>query len=106
MKYKPCCYIRCLVHGCKVKEEGGCYCLCRMFDHISSLESIQKGNIILDGIVSIYYPDKEKAKKHFDRLSDEDKKRNLDAISSAQENIEKIKEKIKTFEAVDGRDIS
>lgn len=98
MEYKPCCDRRCLVHGCKIREKGGCICLCSLFDHMSSLESMEKGNTILYGIGNIYYADIEKAKELFDRLSEDEKKRNLHARLNAKENIDKIKEKIKTYE--------
>ena len=98
MKYKPCCDRRCLVHGCEIREKGGCYCLCRMFDSISSLESVLQGNTILSEGGQIYYPDIEKAKEHFYRLSPEQQEYNKEYRENAQDIIQQIKDKIKEYE--------
>lgn len=40
LKYKPCCGRRCLNFTCETRENGGCYCLCRLIDYIHTLEDI------------------------------------------------------------------
>lgn len=98
MKYNPCCDKRCLVHGCQIREEGGCYCLCRLMDHLSQIKSASLGHTIYQGGGIIFYPDIEEAKSHLDRLSEEDKHNHLDRLAMNVEFKKKILEKIKTYE--------
>lgn len=56
MKYKPCCDTRCLVGGCKTREDGGCYCVCRLKDAESSRLSLLEGRSYRFGGGIIYEP--------------------------------------------------
>ncbi len=56
MKYKKCCDRICLVRGCNIRENGGCYCVCRLHDAIKQQERVISGNVYwLNGGV-IYEP--------------------------------------------------
>lgn len=46
VKYKPCCDKRCMLFDCETREDGGCYCLCRLKDFEETLASlIEEGRI-------------------------------------------------------------
>ena len=98
MKYKPCCGKRCMVLGCETKEQGACYCICRMHDQISHLESIIEGSTLYDGIGMQYIPDDQFRKKVFDSWSIEKQETYRDFQKGSPLLIEKFKEKLKEFE--------
>ncbi len=80
--YKSCCNRRCLLGTCKVRDAGGCYCVCLLVDQINTLESCISG-IHLD-YGGIYIPDEEKRKSYYEKKSQEEKDkqehfRNVDA---------------------------
>lgn len=79
MKYKACCGMRCLVAGCEINENGGCYCACRLSDRISLLEGVIKGKTLHRGCV--YYPSIEARNENYNRLSDERKKEEDDFMT-------------------------
>ena len=58
MKYKPCCGSTCLLAHCETRDHGGCYCICRLIDHIESLKDTIASILIEEG--SIYIPNPEK----------------------------------------------
>lgn len=99
MKYKPCCNKRCMVHGCKTKEQGACYCICRIHDHISSLQSIIEGRTLYDGIGFLYIPDAQYIEKIFNSWTKEkqDTSKEFKDIE-APKLIQKYQEKLKEFE--------
>ena len=55
-KYKPCCDLKCLNGRCETRENGGCYCLCRMIDRESSLLLALEGALSRKEGYSIYVP--------------------------------------------------
>ncbi len=74
--YKPCCELACLVAGCKTRESGGCYCLCKLIDKKNDLTS---NSIIAKTVFNnrggeIYFSDQEKAEKYRDSLDEESKR--------------------------------
>jgi hypothetical protein len=71
VKYKPCCGRRCLVHGCKIREAGGCYCVCRLMDSINTFNTVIEGRSLHKA--SVYIPDDAIRQKAWDSLSDEQK---------------------------------
>jgi hypothetical protein len=100
-KYKACCGTRCLVHGCKINENGGCYCACRASDHIGTLKSIKSGHTLTCGRGTIYYPNEESAKEHISRMNENDRMayekliEEIDGkIKEAEEYLEKFEDKI------------
>lgn len=88
IKYKPCCDKRCGVSGCKTKEDGGCYCLCRLKDAKSTMLSLLDGTSYRWNGGIIYEPGRIKIP--------------LDGLEkqNARKELEKIIEKIKTYEVV------
>lgn len=46
--------MRCLVLGCEIKEQGGCYCCCRLIDHINGLKRTIEGYTLGNGCC--YFP--------------------------------------------------
>lgn len=99
MKYKPCCEIRCLVHGCKTREQGACYCICKLHDSISHLESIIEGRTLYDGIGFQYIPDDEYRKKIYNSWSEEKKQTFTEFRDvEASKLIQKLKDKLKEYE--------
>ncbi len=74
MKYKPCCDIRCLLNDCKTKQQGACYCLCELFDHISTVQDAINGDAIYykSGIVR-RGGTQEYIKELYDNLTEEAK---------------------------------
>jgi len=98
MKYKPCCGKRCMVAGCKTKEQGACYCICRMHDQISHLESIIEGRTIYDGIVMQYIPDNAYRQKVLDSWTEVEKETLRLFKLEAPSLILKFKKKLKEFE--------
>ncbi len=99
MRYKPCCNRKCMVHGCKTKEQGACYCICRMWDSIHNLESIMEGRTLYDGMGFQYIPSNEFREQVYNSWSDE-KKQVFQEFKNfeAPKLIQKMKEKLKEFE--------
>ncbi len=98
-QYKPCCERRCLVHGCKTREQGACYCICKMWDSVHHLESIIEGKTLYDGIGMQYIPDDEYRKKVYDSWSKEKQETFQEFKNVEAPNLmKKIKNKIKEFE--------
>ncbi len=85
MKYKPCCDNRCMVAGCTTRENGGCYCVCRLKDFERSLLSELSGNTIRFGAGMISRPGK------FEPLKGEEKE-NID------KQLEVIRQRLKKYE--------
>lgn len=69
MKYKACCDIKCLLAGCEIAENGGCYCACRLNDYISQMQGVIDGHIVEYGCV--YFPSKEQREQWYQKLSKE-----------------------------------
>jgi hypothetical protein len=98
MKYKPCCDRRCLKHGCTTREQGGCSCLCGLFDHLHSLKRVQEGYIIKVGVGEIYYPNLDMAREMADRLPEKDKSENQKYLESIPTRMKEIEDRIKEYE--------
>jgi hypothetical protein len=45
-----------MLGGCKTRDSGGCYCICKLKDFESSLLSQLKGNTVRFGAGTIYRP--------------------------------------------------
>jgi hypothetical protein len=84
-KYKPCCGRRCPLGNCETREEGGCYCLCRLKDAESSYLSLLAGSSYRYSGAQIYVSGKTFP------LSDDEKK-------EYHSGLEQIREKIKDYE--------
>lgn len=54
VKYKPCCDGRCGVYGCESKDQGACYCCCRLLDNIAAMQDIIDGKARFEGDCIIY----------------------------------------------------
>lgn len=98
MKYKPCCDRRCLLGTCKIRDNGGCYCLCRYFDHLNTLESGLNGNIIFYGEGNVYYPDVETTSKILNKMDNKSKEKHLKKMKNIYLEIENTKNLIKKYE--------
>jgi|SRR5271170_2361104 len=95
-KYKACCGRRCLVLGCKINENGGCFCACRSNDSIQTLKRAIDGSMIYRG--SIYYADPNERQKHLDRMTPEQRAREDHfRLIEAPELLKKYEEKFKEF---------
>lgn len=101
MKYKPCCGRRCMVAKCETKEQGACYCICRMHDSLRNLESIVEGRTLYDGIGMQYIPDDAYRQKIFHSWSLEKQDIFKKFQKEAPTLIEKYKAKLKEYE-IDG----
>jgi hypothetical protein len=55
-KYKGCCGKRCMVHGCKIKDSGGCYCVCRLKDAENQCLNLLDGQSYRQNGGIIYVP--------------------------------------------------
>ncbi|CAB4126580.1 hypothetical protein UFOVP80_38 [uncultured Caudovirales phage] len=75
MKYKPCCDRRCLVAGCEINENGGCYCACRIADALHELQSILKGHTIVSNGAMVYIPDPVKRDEFIEKMNDQEKEK-------------------------------
>ncbi len=86
MKYKPCCNTVCMVHGCESREQGACYCCCRLLDHIDNMHQIINGKAFFKG-ECIVYPgfDKHRFTPH------------ANDIEVAKEQLVKLQEKLKDY---------
>lgn len=73
VKYKPCCDIRCLLGGCEIRDNGGCYCACRLDGHIANLKRCIDGKVFHKG--SVYIADHE---SYWNGLSEDKKKEELE----------------------------
>jgi hypothetical protein len=98
MKYKPCCGKRCMVAGCETKEQGACYCICRMHDQIRDLERIIEGRTLYDGIGMQYIPNDQFRQQVLDSWSDVEKETLRLFKLEAPNLILKFKEKLKEYE--------
>lgn len=87
-----------MVLGCETKEQGACYCICRIHDKILHLESIIEGSTLYDGTVMQYIPDDQFRKKVFDSWSAEKQETYREFQKEVPLLIEKFKEKLKKFE--------
>jgi hypothetical protein len=72
-KYKACCSARCLLSNCKVRDNGGCQCVCRLVDAIHTYESVIEGTSISSGCC--YVPDENLTKKMLDNMSEKERKK-------------------------------
>jgi hypothetical protein len=85
-KYNPCCDRRCLVYGCKTKETGGCYCVCRLIDAKNDYERILEDNeFTVQEVGIIHFP------REIYPICEETKQKNL-------KNLEDINRRIKEYE--------
>jgi len=91
MKYKPCCGSRCLLGYCETRENGGCYCVCRLIDHIHTLEGLINGDIVSP---FIWFGDKKKQEEYYEKNKEECDK----YINQSPKLLEKAKEKLKFYE--------
>jgi hypothetical protein len=69
MKYKPCCGRRCLLANCQTRDNGGCYCVCRIKDNIEILESTIRGEMLEMG--SLFIPSVEKREEYKKNMAEE-----------------------------------
>jgi hypothetical protein len=90
--------MRCLLGECKIREEGGCYCLCRLFDKLDDCISIQNGKIIPINGGSIYCPDPEEIKKRIEQISDQEKVIYQEYLEKLPGMIISLENKIKEYE--------
>jgi len=92
-KFKSCCNSVCLLSTCIVRDNGGCYCQCRLKDYISEAERIITDN----GIPGIYYSNREDTKKHLNSLNDEELKERDSYIEECKKFLEsELVKKFKT----------
>ena len=99
MKYKACCERRCLLAGCEIELNGGCYCACRISDKISSLESIIQGRTIYNNGACVYISDSYSRDLHIKNMTKETKDAYLRFKNEeAQLILEKMKIKMKEYE--------
>lgn len=74
MKYKSCCTSRCLLGTCETRDNGGCYCVCRLKDHEKTQLSLIEGSSYAHKGMVIYEPGKktvptpEDVKRYQERL--------------------------------------
>jgi hypothetical protein len=96
MKFKACCAYQCALGGCETRENGGCYCLCRLFDRLHALENVIEGKqFVLPSGGSVYYAEEEDRKRFYQNnkeMVDEFK------INKAPKLLEEVKSKIKEYE--------
>jgi len=69
-KFRPHCMTRCLVGDCKYRENGACYCVCRLMDQIS-VYSDPSGHFERG---SLFLPSPDRAREYYENLSEEKKK--------------------------------
>jgi hypothetical protein len=98
MKYKSCCSTRCLVHGCSIRENGGCYCVCRLHDHVNDLKSFLDGRTLFISGGTVYIPDDERRKKSWEHLSEKEKEEHLDFMKKVPDMLVQAKQKLKEYE--------
>jgi len=98
MKYKACCERRCLIHKCKIRDQGGCYCVCRLSDAISQIQSVIDGKTIRYEMGFVYIPDDDLRQKDIDRMTKEQKEYYETYKNSCHKEIERLKEKLKEYE--------
>ncbi len=91
MKYKPCCQKRCLVHACEIRASGGCYCVCRLMDHIRMLERTISGDVISQCII---FGDKKSQQDYYERNKEECDKWK----EEARERLKEAREELKNYE--------
>lgn len=101
MKWKPCCDKRCCVGNCEIREAGGCYCVCRLYDRLNHLNNVQNGRTIVSefkGMVGCStYPDLNNAKENYSKLSPEQKKFHDEYAKKAEERIKDIEKQIDSY---------
>lgn len=85
-KYKPCCGRRCLLSKCATRDQGGCYCLCRLKDREGTILSLLAGRFYRRCGGIIYDHNRKPIP-----LEGEERDRVL-------KDIEAIRAKIKTYE--------
>jgi hypothetical protein len=90
MKYKPCCVRRCGVGGCKTREQGGCYCICRLIDAIHMTKNIIEGKSFRKNGM-IVTPAADLRKEYLPGLTKEAKK-------VEEELLEEFEAKLKEYE--------
>ena len=86
MKYKPCCGTGCLVGGCRTREAGGCYCVCRLKDREQTLQDLIYGKCYRRNGVIVYEAGIEKVPVHA----------NDRRLALAE--LEKVRERLKKYE--------
>jgi hypothetical protein len=77
IKYKSCCDQKCLLGRCNIRDNGGCYCACRLKDLIEHLKSVIDGFTIIHGIGSIYIPDEKRREECINKMSIENREKYL-----------------------------
>ncbi len=60
MKYKNCCDRSCLLSHCETRNNGGCYCVCRLKDAENTCISLLEGKSYRSGVGIIYEPGRHK----------------------------------------------
>lgn len=88
MKYKPCCNSVCLLNRCEVRDNGGCYCVCRLIDYMKSWEDIVNGDLICP---FLYFSDKKMQKDYYERNKAECDKYKADAPKILEDCREELK---------------
>lgn len=58
LKYKSCCNIKCALAHCETREQGGCYCVCRLKDQENQLQSLIAGQMYEQDGCIIYRPER------------------------------------------------
>lgn len=100
-KYKPCCDKICSLGTCKTRDEGGCYCLCRLFDHLGQMKSILNGNTVYVHGGFVYFPEKETAKEYLNRIPEEKRNEHEQYVKTIPGMIFDIEKRIKNYEVDD-----
>jgi|GEM_PF-2947673 hypothetical protein len=96
MKYKACCFSVCGLGNCKTREDGGCYCVCRLNDYISLLQGAIEGTNI-NGC--IYFPSKTDRDTYLNKMSEENRKIAMDFQEiKAPIFLEEAYEKLKKYQ--------
>jgi hypothetical protein len=100
MKYKPCCGKRCLLANCKTREEGGCYCVCRLWDHIHDMQNIIDGwSFAGAGRGIVYIPDEVTRKSYVNGLT-ETQREEMERFKNeeAPKRLKELQERLKKYE--------
>lgn len=83
--YTPCCNTVCLLGNCETRENGGCYCVCRLKDAESSCISLLEGKSYRKNGGIIYEPRRIPIP-----LVGEEK-------NQVEDNLKTIRERIKSY---------
>ena len=91
MKYKPCCGRKCLNGYCEIRDNGGCYCACRLSDYINTLKKLIDGTQVH---ANMYFPDPIATQQFYEKNKEECDRH----ISKAPIELEKALIEFKKYE--------